>query len=102
MIPMVRQQRISVPGHITFSDLHLRRDGDGCVYFDWAPVRAVCETSGVDADRLDDASVTRLILAWYQAHRRDGGQLDAVVEDLIAEVGIERRCGSLSHRPGHA
>jgi hypothetical protein len=102
MVTRMAQQHVSVPEHIVFADLNLHRKSDGKVYFDWAPIHEVCQASGVDADALDYANVTRLILAWYQAHRRSGGAPDATIEDLMSEVTIERRCGSFSHPPGHA
>ncbi|MCY1301567.1 hypothetical protein D9M69_463960 [compost metagenome] len=48
-------------------------------------------------------SVAGMIVAWYQAHRRQGGQPDPVAEDLIGEVRTEEAAGqAVSHAPGQA
>ena len=70
------------------------------------PIRKICEASGLPIELFTDTSednVSQLIVAWYEQHRRSGGDPDPVAEDLIAEAVIEHTHGQhVSHRPGNA
>lgn len=96
--------KIAIPDDLTFSDLRLARDPDGCVSFDWAAIERICEASGLSAGMFRDVpedNVAGLITAWYQAHREHGGDPDPVAEDLIAEAVAEDKAGqACSHAPG--
>lgn len=98
--------KVAVPAGLDFSDLHLARDADGDVSFDWSVIERICAASGLPVEMFRDApedNVAGLIVAWYQAHRERGGASDPVAEDLIAEVLAEEAAGQrVSHRPGHA
>lgn len=97
---------VSIPDDLTFSDLHLGRDTDGSVSFDWRAVEHVCQTSGLDVELFRDGpedNVAALIVAWYHAHRQRGGAPDPVADDLIAETMAEELAGqTVSHQPGRA
>lgn len=96
-----------IPDGIRFADLKLARNPDtGAVSFDWAPIEQICAASELAIDTLRDCpedNAAGLIVAWYQAHRKAGGEPDAVADDLIAEVLAEDRVGQMfSHQPGRA
>lgn len=98
--------KVVIPEDLNFSDLHLARDPDGSVSFDWAVVERLCETSGLSVEPFRDGpedNVACLLVGWYQEHTRHGGESDPVAEDLIAEVLTEARAGqAFSLQPGHA
>lgn len=87
----------AVPDDFDFSTLKLSRDPvTGSIEFDWAPVEAICRASGVDPKifrEQPEDNVAGLIVAWYAQHRQNGGALDPVAEQLIAEVEAEDEFG---------
>lgn len=88
--------KISIPEVLEFSALQLAREADGHVSFDWAPIEAICEASGIDAEIYKNShedNVAGLIVGWYQAHIANGGERDAVADDLINEAEIEDQHG---------
>lgn len=97
---------VAIPDDLEFGDLHLARDPDGGVSFDWTPIERICAASGLDVAVLREGpedNVSGLIAQWYIAHRAAGGEPDPVQEDLIAEVSAEDAAGQpYSHRPGRA
>jgi len=97
---------VIIPDDVDFADLRLGRDADGMVTFDWQPLSRICEASGLAWELLRDGpedNVSGLMVAWYNAHRADGGDPDAVAEDLIAEVRAEDAAGQwYSFEPGRA
>lgn len=97
--------KISIPETLEFSALQLARDADGHVSFDWAPIEAICEASGIDAEiyKNNEDNLAGLIVGWYQAHIANGGERDSVADDLINEAGIEdQHGGGFSLPPGRA
>lgn len=98
--------KVVIPDGIYFADLHLARDADGSVSFDLAVIARICEASGLPIEIFRDApeeNIAGLIVHWYQAHRQDGGEIDLVAEDLLAEVMAEENAGQhTSHAPGRA
>lgn len=105
---MEKAIKITIPENLEFSALKLARDSStgGDVEFDWAPVKAICDTSGIDISIFRDQSednVSQLLTTWYAEHRKRGGDPDPVMEDLIAEIAAEDATGSgISHKPGAA
>lgn len=97
---------VVIPDDLTFSDLHLSRDPDGSVSFDWAVIERICEASGLPVEMFRDApedNVSQLIVGWYHAHLQQGGPRDPVQDDLIAETLAEDAAGQrFSHKPGRA
>ncbi|NCA71541.1 MAG: hypothetical protein EOM91_15925 [Sphingobacteriia bacterium] len=101
-----QQIRLIIPDELSFSDLHLVREPDSSVSFDWDVIAGILHASGLSvelsADDLED-QMSALIVSWYRAHRRQGGAPDPVAEDLIAEVSAEEQIGqTVSHPPGRA
>lgn len=98
--------RITIPDNIAFADLQLSRDSDGAVSFRWSVIERICKASGLSVDLVaadPEEHVAALIVAWYQAHRQQGGAPDPVAEDLIAEVEAEECAGQrVSLPPGRA
>lgn len=98
--------RVAIPEGLEFADLHLVREPDGSVSFDWAVIERICAASGMPVELLRDGpedNVAGLVIGWYQAHRQRGGAADPVAEDLIGEVRAEDAAGQhISHAPGRA
>lgn len=98
--------KICIPDDLSFSDLHLARDPDGAVSFDWAVIERICTASGMPVELLREGpedNVAGLLIGWYCAHRERGGNADPVAEDLLAEVQAEDAAGqAFSHAPGRA
>jgi hypothetical protein len=101
-----KMAKVAIPDDLKFSDLHLSRDPDGNVSFDWAVIERICEASGLPVEVFRDApedNVSGLIVGWYQANRQRGGDPDPVAEDLIFESMAEEKAGQYtSHKPGRA
>ncbi len=95
---------ITIPEDLRFEALHLARQSDGSVSFDWAAIERLCAASGLDARMFraaPESNIAGLIVAWYAEHRAHGGAPDPTAEDLIFEARIEdARGGGLSHEPG--
>lgn len=99
---MSAKHTMNVPSDLQFSDLKLVREQDGSVSFDWSAIDRICAASGLEADRFRNSAednVAGLIVAWYQAHRREGGEPDAVAEDLLSEVRLEDQAGQFASLP---
>lgn len=97
---------ITIPDGVAFADLELTRTPAGAVRFAWPPLERICAASGIDIALLRDLhedNVAGLIIAWYAAHRAQGGAPDSVAEDLIREAMLEdEHGGGPSHHPGRA
>ncbi|WP_245820357.1 hypothetical protein [Marinobacter lutaoensis] len=98
--------KIRIPVGLDFSDLKLARGADGSVSFDWSPIEQICRENGLPIEIFRDGpedNVAGLVSAWYAHHRANGGEIDPVQEDLIAEVIAEDSAGQrYSHKPGSA
>ena len=98
--------RVAIPEGLDFADLHLARDADGAVSFDWSVIERICQASGMPVELLREGpedNVAGLLIGWYCAHLERGGAADPVAEDLLAEVRAEDAAGqSYSHAPGRA
>lgn len=107
MKPDKIQYQVTIPDGLKFSDLYLSRNSaTGAIEFDWEPIEKICRASGIDIRLLKEQhedNVAGLITAWYFEHRKLGGEMDPVQEELIAEIRIEDEHGDgLSHQPGRA
>lgn len=89
---------ITIPKSAKFADLKLSRDiSKGVTSFDWQPIEAICEASGLDVALFRDTeegNVIELILTWYGYHLASGGSADPVAEQIIAEVQAESAFGA--------
>lgn len=100
-------QKISIPEGLAFSDLQLSRDlRTGDVSFNIAVIERVEHESGLPPGYFmgrHEEAMAALIVTWYEAHRKAGGERDLLAEDLIAEVKAEDAAGHpFSHPPGCA
>ena len=94
------QTKIIFPPGVEFSDLRLCRDADGRVTFEWRPIAAICEASGLELTLFSEGpedNVASLMVHWYHQHLANGGARDAIQDELIAETIF-----GTSHMPGHA
>jgi hypothetical protein len=102
---MCKQQmlKLVMPPDLDFSDLHITRKENG-ISFDWSAIERLCQASSIDVDifkKSPEDAVAGLIIAWYQAHRENGGAIDLITEDLISEVTAEEKTGQyFSYPPG--
>lgn len=95
-----------IPDGLEFAELGLARDSDGALSFNWEPIERICSASGIPVETFKNGhedNVGSLIVRWYMEHLKNGGCMDAVQDDLIAEAAIEESHGqSVSHEPGRA
>lgn len=98
--------QITIPEDVEFADLHLARDPDGALSFDWAPIERICQASGLPVELFSDGpedNVCQLVTHWYHSHLANGGERDPVQDDLIAEALTEDASGQpYSYPPGRA
>lgn len=98
--------KVTIPDELAFSDLHLSRDPDGSVSFDWSVIERICDANDLPVEMFRDEpeeQVCHLLVRWYQEHRQLGGEPDPVAEDLEAEVVAEEKAGqTVSYSPGRA
>ncbi|MBS1211036.1 MAG: hypothetical protein H6R19_3434 [Proteobacteria bacterium] len=96
---------VNIPEDVTFADLRLARNQQtGDVIFEWAPIEAICDASGIDVDIFRDGNAGKIgafIVAWYHAHRFANGTPDLVAEQLIAEMEARNIAGIASVQPSH-
>lgn len=103
---MSQEQTIGfvIPDGVFFEQLKLSRDSStGDVSFDWSPIEAICDASGINISMFrdqDEDNVGALIVSWYNAHVAAGGARDQVAEQLIAEVEAEAVAGMAGVQPG--
>lgn len=95
---------IAIPAGVAFSDLKLSRDPvTRALRFDWAPIEAVCDASGLDVGLFkesNEGNVIELLLTWYGFNLASGGARDTVMEQVIAEVEAEAFAGAAGVQPG--
>lgn len=97
--------KLVIPSDVRFCDLHLKREMDGEVAFEWWPLERVCEANGIDPEAFaeeDEGAVVELIVVWYQVHRECGGEPDLVQEQIMAEVLAEEKFGRANVMRGPA
>lgn len=98
--------RLAIPDDIDFAALHLARDADGAVSFDWSVIERICRANNLPVELLREGpedNVAGLLIGWYSSHRAAGGAPDPVADDLLAEVLAEDAAGQFtSHAPGRA
>lgn len=85
-----RKAKVVIPEHLSFSDLGLKRLDTGKIEFDWGVIQSICESSeGLPLEHLEEGpedNVVGLVLGWYMVIRENGGEIDPVAEQLVAEV----------------
>lgn len=103
---MKKELKISIPPGISFADLKLGRTAGGSITFDATTINKICEHSGIDPKLFLESredNMAGLIVEWYAAHLKNGGERNPVADDLIAETMAEDQRGSgISYPPGSA
>jgi len=103
---MKKELKISIPDGISFADLNLGRSASGSITFNAEIINAICEHSGIDSQvfwESHEDNMAGLIIEWYASHLKNGGERDAVADDLITETLAEdERGGGISYPPGSA
>jgi len=98
--------RVTIPDTLRFADLQLRRESNGDLSFETAPLELIAEASGAAVGELmrsGEDGISAVIAAWYHAARARGEPPDPVAEDLAAEVAAEDAAGQyVSLPPGRA
>ena len=82
---------ICIPDDVSFADLKLARDKGG-ITFDMAPIRRICEASGIDVAMFTETpedNLSSLIVEWYGRHLKNGGARDLVQDQLLQEILAE-------------
>ncbi len=76
---------LKLPEGYTFEDLKLRRCADDAIDLDMGLVKLICTMNGLDFDKVRQDPgpvVTSLLTVWYKSHLAEGGQPDAMMEQL--------------------
>ena len=96
--------KIHLPEDVEFASLRLSRDPiTRQISFEWEPIEALCERSGIDAEVFlhgPQSNVAGLLVAWYAAHLRNGGQRDPVADQILIEAITEAQYGKDRVQPG--
>lgn len=86
-ISALTRVEISIPDGISFDSLGLELDDDGSISFDIETLEAVALESGIDVVLLDEDYVLQvLLISFYQWHRVQNGDVNAVMEDIIEQA----------------
>lgn len=76
---------LKLPEGYTFADLKLRRCADDAIDLDMDLVKLICTINGLDFDKVyqnPGPVVTSILTVWYKSHLAQGGQPDALMEQL--------------------
>ena len=77
---------LKLPEGYTFEDLKLRRCADDdAIDLDMDLVKLICTMNGLDFDKVRQDPgpvVTSILTVWYKSHLAEGGQPDALMEQL--------------------
>ncbi len=76
---------LKLPEGYTFADLKVRRCADDAIDLDMDLVRLVCKLNGFDFEKVCENPgpvVSTILTAWYKTHLAQGGEPDALMEDL--------------------
>ena len=76
---------LKLPEGYTFEDLKLRRCADDAIDLDMDLVQLICTMNGLDFDKVrhdPGPVITSILTVWYKSHLAEGGQPDALMEQL--------------------
>jgi len=76
---------LKLPEGYTFADLKLRRCDDAAIDLDMDLVKTICAINGLDFNKVlqnPGPVVTSILTIWYKTHLAEGGQPDALMEEL--------------------
>lgn len=79
---------LKLPEGYAFADLKLRRCADDAIDLDMDLVKLICRLNGLDFEKVlqnPGPVVTAILSTWYKSHLAQGGQTDALMEELKAQ-----------------
>ena len=79
---------LKLPEGYTFADLKLRRCDDAAIDLDMDLVKTICTINGLDFNKVlqnPGPVVTSILTIWYKTHLAEGGQPDALMEELKSQ-----------------
>jgi hypothetical protein len=79
---------LKLPEGYSFADLKIRRCSDDAIDLDMDLVQLICKINGLDFDKVQQNPgpvVTSILTVWYKSHLAEGGQPDALMEQLKSQ-----------------
>lgn len=76
---------LKLPEGYSFADLKIRRCADDAIDLDMDLVKLICNLNGLDFEKVcqnPGPVVTTILTIWYKSHLAEGGQADALMEEL--------------------
>ncbi len=76
---------LKLPEGYTFADLKIRRCEADAIDLDMDLVRLICNINGLDFEKVcqnPGPVVTTILTVWYKSHLAEGGEPDALMEQL--------------------
>ena len=76
---------LKLPEGYSFADLKIRRCEAEAIDLDMDLVKLICNLNGLDFDKVcqnPGPVVTTILTVWYKKHLAEGGQPDALMEEL--------------------
>lgn len=76
---------LKLPEGYSFADLKIRRCADDAIDLDMDLVKLICKLNGLDFNNVcqdPGPVVTPILTIWYKSHLAEGGQADALLEEL--------------------
>ena len=76
---------LKLPEGYSFVDLKIRRCADDAIDLDMDLVKLICKINGLDFEKVcqnPGPVITSILTVWYKSHLANGGQPDALMEEL--------------------
>ena len=79
---------LKLPEDYSFADLKLRRCEADDIDLDMDLVKLICQLNGLDFEKVcqnPGPVVTSILTIWYKSHLAEGGEPDALMEELRSQ-----------------
>jgi len=79
---------LKLPDGYSFSDLKIRRCEADAIDLDMGLVKVICKLNGLDFGKVcqnPGPVVTTILTVWYKNHLAEGGEPDALMEELKSQ-----------------
>ena len=79
---------LKLPEGHSFADLKIRRCEDDAIDLDMDLVKLICSLNGLDFEKVRQNPgpvVTSILTIWYKSHLAEGGEPDALMEQLRSQ-----------------
>lgn len=79
---------LKLPEGYSFADLKIRRCEDDAIDLDMDLVKLICNLNGLDFEKVcqnPGPVVTSILTIWYKSHLAEGGEPDALMEELRSQ-----------------